>query len=475
MGTSHGPGPNEGTPLVQDGVIYIVNPGDVLQSVDATNGDLIWEFRWDVPEDLADHTDWGLRQRNIAIYEGEIYHWPIVVGGMLISGEHCRPSAPCREDVASGLIDARTGEELWRTFVPARPDEPGGDTWGGLPLEQRRHSSTWIPGSHDLELDLIYWGTAVPAPSPRSRAPRSKLLPWGDAVAVSRYVPYPASGMRPMRTTAFALLTAATLASSASAQLIAAENAEIAMGHHHLRVSDVEAHKRFWVDGLGATPVMFGTWEVMKMPDLLVYLTPQAPTGGTKGTVVNHIGVQVRNVRAVVDRLQAAGWPIITAEELPGREVVDGLHWASDQSTHVAFVMAPDEVKVELFENKSLGTPIANHHIHFATDQVEAMRAWYIETFGAVGARRGDFEAADLPGVILTWSRTPTAPLTTKGRALDHIGFEIRDLEAFARKLESQGVKFDRPYGEARPGVAIAFLTDPWGTYIELTEGLVNQ
>jgi hypothetical protein len=93
--------------------------------------------------------------------------------------------------------------------------------------------------------------------------------------------------------------------------------------------------------------------------------------------------------------------------------------------------------------------------------------------FGAKPATRGTFISAALPGVELTFapSTTPVAP--TRGRVLDHIGFEVKGLEAFCRKLESEGIKLDRPYTVV-PGfkLGIAFLSDPWGTYIELNEGL---
>lgn len=194
------PGINEATPLVYDGIMYLVNPGDVIQALDATSGDLLWEYRWDIVDDLADYNEWGLRQRNLTIYGDRIFHttadgwlialdartgeleWetktfdyrnyidhtsaPIVVRGMLVSGEHCRPHSTLEGGCAVRAHDPETGEELWRRHVIARPGEPGGDTWGGLPLEERRHASTWLPGSYDPELDLIYWGTAVPAPSP---------------------------------------------------------------------------------------------------------------------------------------------------------------------------------------------------------------------------------------------------------------------------------------------------------------------
>ena len=68
-------------------------------------------------------------------------------------------------------------------------------------------------------------------------------------------------------------------------------------------------------------------------------------------------------------------------------------------------------------------------------------------------------------------STTPV--VATQGRALDHIGFEVKNLEAFVKKLEADGIKIDRPYTKVPAlGIAIAFIKDPWGTNIEMTEGL---
>ena len=102
-----------------------------------------------------------------------------------------------------------------------------------------------------------------------------------------------------------------------------------------------------------------------------------------------------------------------------------------DQDSRVAFVLAPDEMNVELFENKALDVPVANHHIHFYTGDVEATKAWYTKYLGATPGMRGSFEAADLPGVNLTFSPAQGEVVGTEGRVLDHIGFEIDGLEAF--------------------------------------------
>ena len=135
--------------------------------------------------------------------------------------------------------------------------------------------------------------------------------------------------------------------------------------------------------------------------------------------------------------------------------------------------MAPDDVKVELVEVKTQATPVALHHIHYYTPQVDAMKAWYVQTFGAKGGMRGSFQAADLPGVNLTFSPAPEGVAPTRGRSFDHVGYEVADLEAFCRKLEAAGVKFDRPYSKNPAiGIGLAFFTDPFGTSVELTEGL---
>jgi catechol 2,3-dioxygenase-like lactoylglutathione lyase family enzyme len=256
----------------------------------------------------------------------------------------------------------------------------------------------------------------------------------------------------------------------ASASIGYASEAPVSMGHHHVNTANLEATKRFW-ELLGATPVAFGDFQVMRLPDLLVFLREQEPTGGTRGTTVNHVGVRLKDVRAKVDALKKAGVAVITREELA--DAKEDVYFNQPQKTHIAFLLAPEGTKVELFEDPTSPEPAANHHIHFAAPDVAAMKAWYVETFGAAPGQRGGMEAAQLPGVNLTFSPAAGEVAGTKGRSVDHIGFEVQGLKALCAKLEAKGVRFDRPYTE-RPElkVAVAFLFDPWGTYVELTEGL---
>src|SRR5206468_11831465 len=88
----------------------------------------------------------------------------------------------------------------------------------------------------------------------------------------------------------------------------------------------------------------------------------------------------------------------------------------------------------------------------------------------AQNPEREDKTKADLPGANLTFSKAEGPAVSTKGRALDHIGFDVNNLEAFCKKLEAAGIKLERPITKNANGVGIAFISDPWGTYIELNE-----
>ena len=272
----------------------------------------------------------------------------------------------------------------------------------------------------------------------------------------------------------FAIAVSLFAAVPASAQLIAAKDHKVAMGHHHLLVEDVQKNVAFWTS-LGGESVAFGTYDVIRFPNVLIFLREQKPTEGTNGSVVNHVGLQFQELRSLVKRLKDAGTPIIT-EEVAGASYdvdADDLAWNPGAGAHLAFARAPNGTRVELYENKELGRPVANHHIHFNHPDVDAMKAWYVSKLGAKPGQRSGMEAADVGGVNLTFSPADEKPAGTKGRALDHIGFEVDGLEALCKKLEAEGITFDRPYQKIPElGVAVAFFTDPWGTYIELTEGL---
>jgi catechol 2,3-dioxygenase-like lactoylglutathione lyase family enzyme len=244
-------------------------------------------------------------------------------------------------------------------------------------------------------------------------------------------------------------------AGTASAQLAPPNAAGVTNGHLHLRVRDTVAQTRFWTGGLGATAIKVGNFDVIKMPGTLILIQKGEPSGGTDGSVIGHIAFKVRDMRATLDRLRALG---LKVPEKAGKQ---------------AMFMGPEDVQIELTEDPAMTASIAHHHIHWYDGDPKATQAWYAKTFGAVPGKRGNFDAADIPGANLTFSEAAAAAGPTKGRALDHIGFEVRNLEAFCKKLEASGVKLDVAYRKIPSlKIGLAFLTDPWGAYIELTEDL---
>lgn len=209
-------GSNQTTPLVHDGVMYLTNPGNIIQALDAEAGELIWEYAYSYPPEAQ---TLGGPTRNIALYEDKLFLatydaaivaldartgkqlWrtvkadytkgfthtsgPIIGGGVVLSGIN-----GCERFKKDGCFvtghDPDTGAELWRTSTIALPGDPNDDTWGNVAPNLRAGGDTWIPGSYDPELNLFYIGT-------------SQAKPW---VAASR-------GMSPLDA---ALYTNATLA-----------------------------------------------------------------------------------------------------------------------------------------------------------------------------------------------------------------------------------------------------------------------
>ena len=274
-----------------------------------------------------------------------------------------------------------------------------------------------------------------------------------------------------------AVLVAALLLSSADlafAQLAPANQTGVAMGHLHYRVRDLNANLKFW-SALGGTPVRTGSEQAIKFPHVFVCLSQGDYTGLSEGAVVNHVAFRVPSfdtlAKAGITVTRLAGFPGVGNTTTPEGERVELFE---DAATNLTFT--PDEGKHVAGSdrhNKPVGLPIAFHHVHLYVPGEEHLtaKAWYVRMFGGVGGKRSTYDAVDLPGINLNFSGGRTSAVM-KGRTLEHIGLEVADLEAFCKRLESMGVKFDSPYRRNADGIATATLTDPWGTSIELTEGL---
>jgi hypothetical protein len=260
----------------------------------------------------------------------------------------------------------------------------------------------------------------------------------------------------------------------------AASASMVAFPHVHLHVKDVAASKRFWIDTLGGSAVAAAGAgvEAVRFPDVVIFLEPKdAAGGGSKGTVVDHVAFDVKDLKVTVDKLKAAKSTLVTrAETNPVYVVTDEIAYMPDQATSSAVVMAPGDMKVELVEVKTLAVPVAFRHIHFAPPAVTPMKDWYIANLGAkLGTRGFGFEGLDVAGksnmLMFTLAGDKISP--TDGHVNNRIGFEVRGLALLVKKLEKAGAKVVRAYGRSPSGPGMsAVLTDPWGTTIELTEGL---
>ncbi len=189
------PGTSEPGPIVHDGVMYVAQALGVVHALDAATGDLLWEYahKFERSPDVSLPS----RLRSIAIAGDTVilatpnahlvaldartgkavwdravadealgYRYtsgPIVVKGKIIAG--ITGCERYKDDVCFiSAHDLQTGRELWRVSTIARPGEPGGDTWGTLPLKLRAGGDAWIPGSYDPRTNLVYWSVAQAKP-----------------------------------------------------------------------------------------------------------------------------------------------------------------------------------------------------------------------------------------------------------------------------------------------------------------------
>jgi catechol 2,3-dioxygenase-like lactoylglutathione lyase family enzyme len=247
-------------------------------------------------------------------------------------------------------------------------------------------------------------------------------------------------------------------AAPASAQLFAPNTAGVTLGHLHVNASDVDAQVRFWT-AVGGKIVQREKLTMVQFPGVYVLLRKQDSSGGTVGSTVNHFGFFVRDFDATVAKWQAAG-----------------LKWerANNPNVGQGFLTGPDNLRIEIYENKSIPTPMQMHHIHLMVSDPLQAQQWYMRNFGAAAGKRAQYDVANVPGAEITLGRTDTPQAPTKGRSLDHIGFEVKSIDAFVAKLQAAGIKTDAAIRNSAnaSGLRIVYVTDPWGTEIEITEGL---
>jgi predicted enzyme related to lactoylglutathione lyase len=268
----------------------------------------------------------------------------------------------------------------------------------------------------------------------------------------------------------FVIYAALFAASPLLAQLTPTNAEGVAMGHFHITTRDVDAQKAFWIGTMGGTLLKNGAQEMIEFPGVYIMLRKGEPTAPPAGSIVDHFGFVVKDMPASLAKWKAANVKIEPTE-----------------NPNEVYVMGPEGIRVEVYGIPDLPTAIQMNHIHYYSPSADipAIQAWYAKVFGATPSTRPciacvskprTIQTGNLPGMNLSFSASANdaklAP--TKGRSLDHIGFDVKDIEAFRKRIEALGVKFEAPIRVSQNGTTkLAYLTDPWGTYIEITEGMV--
>jgi len=252
------------------------------------------------------------------------------------------------------------------------------------------------------------------------------------------------------------------------AQLAPPNDLGVRLGHIHLAVKDVEAQKQFWTTAMGGTLVENGPLSMVQFPGVFVMLRQADPTGPAAGSIVDHFGFVLKDLTAARARWKAANVKYDVGQTNPNQ----------------GYVYAPDGTRVEVFGDPSLPGPMSMDHIHIfpVEADIPAIQAWYAKALGGLPGKR---QRVAMPGLIdcdyfhrfnLSFSPGAMKLAPTRGRSLDHLGFDVKNLDEFAKKLEAQGIKLDSaPRQIPNSKTKVAFLTDPWGTYIELTENLAPE
>jgi hypothetical protein len=240
------------------------------------------------------------------------------------------------------------------------------------------------------------------------------------------------------------------------AQLPVPNAAGVSSGHDIMIVKDLDGANRFWT-ALGGEPTALAQLKLTKLPGVLYLMRMGDNKGGTEGSSVEYVGYKVKNLKETLAKMDAAGFKPM-----------------SGATATRAFLLTPDAIKVRLDEDRKLATPVASDMIQMDVSNVKEAQAWYEKWFGAKLVKDGKETVADIPGhrILFVEAKGPMAP--TKGRAFDRIGLEVKNLEDHCKKLDGAGIKLDgKGYNKAKNmDLAVCLITDPFGTYIEMSEGL---
>jgi catechol 2,3-dioxygenase-like lactoylglutathione lyase family enzyme len=240
----------------------------------------------------------------------------------------------------------------------------------------------------------------------------------------------------------------------------------VKLGHVHLTVRSVAAQQRFWTETMGGKLVKNGSVTMIQFPGVYILLQEGEPSAPPAGSVVDHFGFVLKDIQAARAKWKAANVQYTVGETNPNQ----------------GYVEAPDGIRVEVFGDPSLPGPIGMDHIHLyvVAADIPAIQSWYEKVLGGLPGKRKTVARSGVTDCVyfhrfnVSFSTSAEKRAPTKGRSLGHLGFEVKNLDEFAKKLEASGIKLDSlPQRIPNSNIKAALLTDPWGTLIELTENLV--
>jgi hypothetical protein len=241
------------------------------------------------------------------------------------------------------------------------------------------------------------------------------------------------------------------------AQLPSPNASGVAAGHHILRAKDVDAANAFW-STLGGEPAALATIKLTKLPGVLLFISaPRGNTpslGGNHGTTVEFLTFKVKDLKGSLAKWKAAGIE-------PMKEYKE------------TTLLGPDDVQVRITEDTKLTTPVAADGVVMNVASAAEVSAWYAKWFGAKVSRSGQDMIGEIPGIRMVFRETKEAIAPTRGHSVGLLGFEVTDLPDFVKRYQESGGKLDGNVAtNAAAKLSVVQLTDPWGTSIEVSQGL---
>ena len=244
------------------------------------------------------------------------------------------------------------------------------------------------------------------------------------------------------------------------AQLSSPNHRGVTFAHVHLRVPDLEPHVHLWTDVIGGEVVEKAGFTAIRIADALIFLTEKEPEAPSTDTVLDHFGIATGDLDALLGRWRTLGLGV-------------DLDLSDDPDTPRAYLTLPGGTRLEVRHDPGLTAPVAMSHVQFATSQPAALAVWYTELFGARQERGTPPHRALIPGAALHFDRTEDVRAPTDAAAIDHIGFEVEDFEAFVAGLRDKGIAFSYGPRYIEPlDLWVVFFSDPSGVVVEVSSGL---